>query len=538
MAAPATCSSSSSWSSDMAERSKPKLRGAALRCFSLARGKQREWRPRQSTRRLITLIFAGRNRMLMIRRELPRTKSACWARRAGRIERSRVLLIENASAAAGTAFPTRGKTVFMGGVGLRSDSLLLRFDFDADGPDKTQQLSTHRGDNLRFVFAARKKLSIAQMQSVLRLPGDFLDFGAKPSLTFEQVAAQPGAELIGPSGFDNHSSKMGVSGLGNAALAPSGAAGVFAGDQAAVGHQLPGRAKARNLPKLGDNGDGSDFCHTAKGLQSSDDRAHMRRRQACHFLNGAVQTLQAHGDMLDLVNIIGKRNFLSRLFEVDFGLDPLQVWFRPRGLQMCRTLPATAQQKLAQAMPSTQLVSLGCLAGAHQVAKSFVSRIGNPYRCQVSGPIAAGQFQGVTPIGFHAFARFDGYEGWSNHFAVHTQRGQLPIQHISCGSGFVASSQLLDRTKLVNQLPNRLRAVGNNPEGANFTAGFCNRDGNRFRMDIQTNEPYFIHWTDSPFACGSALRLRRVTHASRNGGRSFYFRQDTDRPGAKPVRPY
>jgi hypothetical protein len=32
----------------------------------------------------------------------------------------------------------------------------------------------------------------------------------------------------------------------------------------------------------------------------------------------------------------------------------------------------------------------------------------------------------------------------------------------------------------VNQLPNRLRAVGNNPEGANFTAGFCNRYGNGF----------------------------------------------------------
>jgi len=57
----------------MAERVKLQFRGASLRCFSLARGKRREWRPRRSTRRLITLIFAGRNRMLMIRRELPRT---------------------------------------------------------------------------------------------------------------------------------------------------------------------------------------------------------------------------------------------------------------------------------------------------------------------------------------------------------------------------------------------------------------------------------------------------------------------------------
>lgn len=36
-------------------------------------------------RRLITLIFAGRNRMDMIRRELPRTSGAGWVRRPYRI---------------------------------------------------------------------------------------------------------------------------------------------------------------------------------------------------------------------------------------------------------------------------------------------------------------------------------------------------------------------------------------------------------------------------------------------------------------------
>jgi len=40
----------------------------------------------QHTRRLITLIFAGRNRMVMIRRELPRTKRAGWVRKPFRIE--------------------------------------------------------------------------------------------------------------------------------------------------------------------------------------------------------------------------------------------------------------------------------------------------------------------------------------------------------------------------------------------------------------------------------------------------------------------
>jgi hypothetical protein len=40
----------------------------------------------EQTRRLINLIFAGRNRMVMIRRELPRTKRAGWVRKPFRIE--------------------------------------------------------------------------------------------------------------------------------------------------------------------------------------------------------------------------------------------------------------------------------------------------------------------------------------------------------------------------------------------------------------------------------------------------------------------
>jgi hypothetical protein len=41
----------------------------------------------EHTRRLITLIFAGRNRMVMIRRELPRTEYAGWVLEPYRTER-------------------------------------------------------------------------------------------------------------------------------------------------------------------------------------------------------------------------------------------------------------------------------------------------------------------------------------------------------------------------------------------------------------------------------------------------------------------
>src|SRR5882762_11743890 len=99
--------------------------------------------------------------------------------------------------------------------------------------------------------------------------------------------------------------------------------------------------------------------------------------------------------MFDFVDIVGQSSFLRRLFEVYLGPNPLQVWFRPRGLQMLRTLPATAQQKLAEAMAGTQLVSFRGLPGTHQISESFVGGVRNPHGGQVTRTVAACQLQGV-----------------------------------------------------------------------------------------------------------------------------------------------
>jgi hypothetical protein len=56
------------------------------------------------SRRLITLIFAGRNRKVMISRELPRTRSADWARKPYRIEVRRILLFVCPCAVIGSVF--------------------------------------------------------------------------------------------------------------------------------------------------------------------------------------------------------------------------------------------------------------------------------------------------------------------------------------------------------------------------------------------------------------------------------------------------
>jgi hypothetical protein len=132
--------------------------------------------------------------MLMIRRELPRTKNADWARRACCIKHSRALLIENTSTATGTALLAKEETRFMGGV----------VNFDADGPDKTQQLSSYSHYDLRFVFATRQKFLIAQMQAVLSFPSIVSDLLAQSGAITSQrtpraVSCQYNTYQVGPA---------------------------------------------------------------------------------------------------------------------------------------------------------------------------------------------------------------------------------------------------------------------------------------------------------------------------------------------------
>ena len=101
----------------------------------------------EHTRRLITLIFAGRNRMVMIRRELPRTKCAGWALRPCRIEVEEGSPFRGPSAATGAAV-----LLFIRVCLSHFRRLLLLFGFDSDGPDKAQQFASDRRHNLILVL--------------------------------------------------------------------------------------------------------------------------------------------------------------------------------------------------------------------------------------------------------------------------------------------------------------------------------------------------------------------------------------------------
>src|SRR5258708_2129704 len=82
--------------------------GGALACWLSGEGEQHRWRSRRSSRRLITLIFEGRNLMKIIRRELPLTRCAdlvpeLSATETRCIKGTRVLLVMVPSTATSTA---------------------------------------------------------------------------------------------------------------------------------------------------------------------------------------------------------------------------------------------------------------------------------------------------------------------------------------------------------------------------------------------------------------------------------------------------
>ena len=246
-----------------------------------------------SSRRLITLVFAGRNRMLVIRRELPRTENADRARRACRTKDMRVLLSVSPSTATRSAL-----VVGIGSLCGNSIFLKLSFDLHSDGPNETQQLSSHGGDDLWLVLPSCEEFSISQVQSVLHLPSDLFDLCAQAHLSFQQVSTTPRSELVGPGRLDDHSSEMCVTGLRDATAITTLPTGVLAGDQPAVAHQLSGFGEARDLAEFRHDRHRRHFRNASKGLQCFDHRAHAWRRRSRHFVDGRLQAFESQDPSL------------------------------------------------------------------------------------------------------------------------------------------------------------------------------------------------------------------------------------------------
>jgi hypothetical protein len=112
-------------------------------------------------------------------------------------------------------------------------------------------------------------------------------------------------------------------------------------------------------------------------------------------------------------------------------------------------------------MPSPELILFPRLAGADQIAQSFMSFVGNPHRSQIPGTMAARQFFGVTAIRLDPVPDLNRNQRGSNYLTIDSQSGQLPIENIPSRSGFVAGAKIFHRPQFPYQFSDRLQPVRN-----------------------------------------------------------------------------
>src|SRR5947207_14058755 len=160
------------------------------------------WRSRGPHRRLITLIFADRAElavMVVVRRELPRTRVAGPARglshRSAEDPPSRVPPDRRPLCSSSVIVVVLAVRAALGGGGGTACRVLL--DVHADRPDKAEELAADRGHDLRGGFPLGDQSHVASVQPVLCLPGERFDLLAQPLLPGAQRAADRRAMPIG-----------------------------------------------------------------------------------------------------------------------------------------------------------------------------------------------------------------------------------------------------------------------------------------------------------------------------------------------------
>jgi hypothetical protein len=172
------------------------------------------------------------------------------------------------------------------------------------------------------------------------------------------------------------------------------------------------------------------------------------------------------------------------------------------------------EQKFTQPVARAELIFFSRFPGPYQIPQSFVRVVWNPDRCEFTGAVTTRQLFGVAAVRLYPVAGFGRYQCWRNHFAGHTQRGQLPVENVAGRPRLIANFQMLHWSQLAGQLPDRFHSVRNHSNRPNSSLWLGDGNCDSVGVDIQTYKAYFKHWRPTPFVCGSApldSPLRSVT---------------------------
>ena len=167
----------------------------------------------------------------------------------------------------------------------------------------------------------------------------------------------------------------------------------------------------REVAQFGDQRCGIDQRHAAHGLQRRHDRGQCPIGQ--HRFDLCRQPIASGLGGFDCRNVVLEHDMMHRLLE----LEPRQ----PAAMQLgpCRApvMAALAQQKPRELLTGASQGPYRVEAGTHQIAHRLMSRIGDPHRRQLAGPVQLRQTSGVPPIRLDPVARPLRDQRWRHHNA-------------------------------------------------------------------------------------------------------------------------
>jgi len=199
-----------------------------------------------------------------------------------------------------------------------------------------------------------------------------------------EFAADARWHAVSPGSFDQHAPRQCVAGLGDAAAPDGGAGGMFAGDQAEIGHQLSCIGEAAKVSDLGHDRNRDHQGDPAHCLESRDDGRHRPVRQ--QLLDLPRQPLEPGFGVLHSVNIILQHDLPCRMGKA-YCRQPAPIGQRPG------TNPAidlVAQQEALQMLACLGQYPARRRPRPHQVVHSLVGGVRDPDRRQLAGTVRFG----------------------------------------------------------------------------------------------------------------------------------------------------
>ena len=266
------------------------------------------------------------------------------------------------------------------------------------------------------------------------------------------------------------------------------AAGVLAGHQPGVAHELPSAREASQRAPFADQRGGGHRAHAAQRGEGADQGLLGRRQRGERRGDRQVEPADPLRQEGELAPVVVEDHLERRQREAQAS-QPLRVPGGPGRHPLGAVLPMP-QEELPDAMARAALILLGCLPGADQIAQRLGGRIGDPDGGEVAGAVAAGEPDGVLAVGLHSIARLRGHEAGRDDVAVHAQGGELPVERVAGGTGFVADAERVERAEFAEQLPDGFGAMPNLAQLAHPAIRFRDRDRNRFGMDIEAHVPH------------------------------------------------